>query len=271
MHLNKSLWSVFVLGLLLTQACEVQATNPDLIKRAKDESDPFRLMGFGYRVYKNYDPRAKIMRKVCHEVLGTVGHHPDDALFKVALELERIAMHLVALTGLATDIAFLQGGATLQFSMVPMNLLPAGGTADYLETGAWSEKAIKEAQKVGTVHVAASSRATGHDRIPAPAEMRFSAQPAYVHMTSNNTIYGTQWQIDPEPPPGEERGGLQVLRVGRELRGRGEERLHVGIRHEHVEHQRVRARYYREHTHRADAHAPPQPVPLDLEEERADR
>jgi citrate synthase len=63
------------------------------IKRAKDESDPFRLMGFGYRVYKTYDPRAKIMRKALHEVLETVGrHHRDDPLFKVALELERIAL-----------------------------------------------------------------------------------------------------------------------------------------------------------------------------------
>ena len=64
---------------------------PEYIKRAKDKDDPFRLVGFGYRVYKDYDPRAKIMQKVCHEVLETVGHHPDDALFKVALELERIA------------------------------------------------------------------------------------------------------------------------------------------------------------------------------------
>ena len=65
---------------------------PEYINRAKDKDDPFRLVGFGYRVYKDYDPRAKIMQKVCHEVLESVGHHPDDALFKVALELERIAL-----------------------------------------------------------------------------------------------------------------------------------------------------------------------------------
>lgn len=65
---------------------------PEYIKRAKDKDDPFRLVGFGYRVYKDYDPRAKIMQKVCHEVLETLGHHPDHALFKVALELERIAL-----------------------------------------------------------------------------------------------------------------------------------------------------------------------------------
>jgi citrate synthase len=61
------------------------------IKRAKDKNDGFRLMGFGHRVYKNYDPRAKLMRETCHEVLGELGLH-DDRLFKLALELERIAL-----------------------------------------------------------------------------------------------------------------------------------------------------------------------------------
>jgi citrate synthase len=64
---------------------------PEYIKRAKDKNDSFRLMGFGHRVYKNYDPRAKIMQKTCHEVLEAVGHH-DDPILKVALELERIAL-----------------------------------------------------------------------------------------------------------------------------------------------------------------------------------
>ncbi len=64
---------------------------PEYVMRAKDKSDPFRLMGFGHRVYKNYDPRAKIMQKTCHEVLEAVGH-PDDPILKVALELERIAL-----------------------------------------------------------------------------------------------------------------------------------------------------------------------------------
>ena len=64
---------------------------PEYIKRAKDHNDPFRLMGFGHRVYKNYDPRARIMQKTCHEVLGEMGIK-DDALLDVALELERIAL-----------------------------------------------------------------------------------------------------------------------------------------------------------------------------------
>jgi len=64
---------------------------PKFIARAKDRSDPFRLMGFGHRVYKNFDPRAALMRKTCHEVLNELGGH-DDRLFQIALELERIAL-----------------------------------------------------------------------------------------------------------------------------------------------------------------------------------
>jgi phosphoserine aminotransferase len=108
------------------------------------------------------------------------------------------------LAGVPDDyqVLFLQGGATMQFSMVPMNLLPAGGTADYLETGVWSEKAIAEAKKVGGVHVAASTKGTHHDRIPGDGEIAWSASPAYVHMTSNNTIFGTQWHRLPRVPDG---------------------------------------------------------------------
>ena len=64
---------------------------PEYIKRAKDKDDPFRLMGFGHRVYKSYDPRATVMRETCHKVLNTVGAH-DEPLFKLAMELERIAL-----------------------------------------------------------------------------------------------------------------------------------------------------------------------------------
>jgi citrate synthase len=65
---------------------------PEFIRRAKDKNDPFRLMGFGHRVYKNYDPRAKIMARTSHEVLSELGHK-DDPLLEVAMELERIALH----------------------------------------------------------------------------------------------------------------------------------------------------------------------------------
>src|SRR5436309_15919372 len=65
---------------------------PDFIKRVKDKNSEVRLMGFGHRVYKNYDPRAKIMQKMCHAVLAETGHD-DDPMLKVALELEKIALH----------------------------------------------------------------------------------------------------------------------------------------------------------------------------------
>jgi len=94
-------------------------------------------------------------------------------------------------------VLFLQGGASLQFSMVPMNLLDAGATADYIDTGSWAEKAIKEAKKVGNVHVAASTKADNYSRIPSAPEIRLTGGAAYVHMTSNNTIEGTEWKTIP--------------------------------------------------------------------------
>ncbi|MGH2466109.1 MAG: 3-phosphoserine/phosphohydroxythreonine transaminase [Candidatus Limnocylindrales bacterium] len=90
-------------------------------------------------------------------------------------------------------ILFLQGGASLQFSMVPMNLLTEGRTADYLMTGTWAEKAAGEARKVGAVHETGSTASDGFSRIPTDAECAFTRGAAYVHMTSNNTIEGTAW------------------------------------------------------------------------------
>lgn len=95
-------------------------------------------------------------------------------------------------------ILFLPGGATLQFSMVPMNLLAPGRTADYVITGEWSKKALVEAQRVGQTHVAASTEGEQFRRIPRNEELRLSERPAYVHTTSNNTIWGTEWQVEPE-------------------------------------------------------------------------
>ncbi len=89
-------------------------------------------------------------------------------------------------------VLFLQGGASLQFSMVPMNLLGAGATADYIDSGSWAEKAIKEAKRVGTVNVAASTKDQNYSRIPRQSELKLTPGAAYVHMTSNNTIEGTE-------------------------------------------------------------------------------
>jgi phosphoserine aminotransferase len=99
-------------------------------------------------------------------------------------------------------VLFLQGGASLQFAMVPMNLLSPDRTADYLVTGVWSQKAVKEAKPLGKVHIAATGEATNFDRIPQKQDIRYSANPVYVHITTNNTIYGTQWQAEPSVPSG---------------------------------------------------------------------
>src|SRR5262245_11804285 len=86
-------------------------------------------------------------------------------------------------------IVFLQGGASLQFSMVPMNLLTPGTTADYILTGDWGKKAFKEAKKVGATHVAATTEEGNFKRIPKQNEISLTPNAAYVHMTSNNTIH----------------------------------------------------------------------------------
>ncbi len=95
-------------------------------------------------------------------------------------------------------ILLLQGGASLQFSMVPMNLLTLGTVADYIDTGSWARKAIKEAGRVGRVNVAATTKAENYSRIPEQSEIKLSPDAAYVHMTSNNTIEGTQWKTLPD-------------------------------------------------------------------------
>ena len=95
-------------------------------------------------------------------------------------------------------VLFLQGGASLQFSMVPMNLLTAGAVVDYIVTGDWAKKAMKEAKRVGTTNVAATTEAGGFKRVPKPAEINYTPGAAYVHMTSNNTIFGTQFHEFPE-------------------------------------------------------------------------
>ena len=95
-------------------------------------------------------------------------------------------------------VLFLHGGASTQFSMVPMNLLGAGATADYIDSGSWADKAIKEAKKVGTVNVAASSKAEHYARIPQQSELTLTPGAAYVHMTSNNTIEGTEYKTLPD-------------------------------------------------------------------------
>lgn len=93
-------------------------------------------------------------------------------------------------------ILFLQGGASLQFSMIPQNFLGKDESADYIVTGAWGEKAIKEAKKFGNVNVVCSSKETNFTTIPQQEEIRFSANPKYIHYTSNETIDGVEFNYD---------------------------------------------------------------------------
>jgi phosphoserine aminotransferase len=96
-------------------------------------------------------------------------------------------------------VLLLQGGASLQFSMVPMNLLGQGQTADYIVTGGWAQKALKEAKRVGKTNVAWTEGAEVFTRTPAQHELKLTPGAAYVHMTSNNTLFGTQWKRLPDP------------------------------------------------------------------------
>jgi phosphoserine aminotransferase len=95
-------------------------------------------------------------------------------------------------------ILMLQGGASLQFSMVPMNLLAKDGSADYIVTGAWSQKAVKEAKRVGGVKIVATTEGENFARIPKQSELTLDPNAAYVHYTTNNTIFGTEFHYVPE-------------------------------------------------------------------------
>ncbi|MFC1852248.1 3-phosphoserine/phosphohydroxythreonine transaminase [candidate division CSSED10-310 bacterium] len=96
------------------------------------------------------------------------------------------------------EILFLGGGATLQFGMIPMNFLDGDKTADYIITGSWSKKAYNDAKLFGKANVAASSAEENFSRIPTQDELNLSENAVYVHLTSNNTIAGTQWKTFPD-------------------------------------------------------------------------
>ena len=95
-------------------------------------------------------------------------------------------------------ILFLQGGATLQFTMVPMNLMGQGGTCDFTMTGAWAKKAIADAKKIGKVNVIYDGSDSNFMTLPAPEEVKPTAGSSYVHITSNETIGGVQWKSFPD-------------------------------------------------------------------------
>ena len=95
-------------------------------------------------------------------------------------------------------VLFLQGGASTQFAMVPMNLIDSTGKADYFDTGAWSGKAIKEAGRYGEVNIVASSKEQNYSTVPQSSEWNLSADAAYVHFTPNETIGGLEFDAEPD-------------------------------------------------------------------------
>lgn len=152
------------------------ATLPlDVLKKAREELVNFRGMG---RSVMEISHRSAEYTEIDHQAKS----------------------RLRDLLNLGTDfeIMFLQGGASSQFMMAPFNFLGENQTADYIDTGRWSNKAITEAKKFGKVHRPFSSKESGYDRIPADSELNFSENPVYVHFTSNNTVAGTQFPEEPE-------------------------------------------------------------------------
>ncbi|MBQ4336939.1 MAG: 3-phosphoserine/phosphohydroxythreonine transaminase, partial [Lentisphaeria bacterium] len=117
--------------------------------------------------------------------------------------MERAQANIRELMNISDDyeVCFVQGGGNMQFAMIPMNLLN-GGTADYIDTGVWSNKAAKEAKFFGTVNIAASSRETKYDHIPAQSEWNLTPNAAYMYITSNNTIAGSEYLPLPKAPEG---------------------------------------------------------------------
>lgn len=115
-------------------------------------------------------------------------------------EINESAMaRLKGLLGMSDEwhVMFLQGGASLQFYQVPLNFIPAGGAADYINTGSWSSKAVKEAKRCGHVNVVASSEESSFTFIPEESTWNTDPNAAYLHFTSNNTIYGTEFAEEP--------------------------------------------------------------------------
>jgi phosphoserine aminotransferase len=124
-----------------------------------------------------------------------INHRTD--VYKSIAEATETGIRRLARLPSSYRVLFLPGGASLQFAMLPMNLLTPGKTADYIDTGLWSQKAIEEATKLGSVHVAAATSSAAVAHIPLQNDLELSADAAYVHMTSNNTDVGTQWKTTP--------------------------------------------------------------------------
>ena len=123
--------------------------------------------------------------------------HRGKEFIAIATEAESLLRELLAVPA-NYKVLFMQGGAIAENAIVPMNLLRGKTKADYIDTGEWSKKSIKEAQKYCTVNVAASAKASGYTTIPPRAEWQLDPEAAYVHICSNETIGGVQYPSTPE-------------------------------------------------------------------------
>jgi phosphoserine aminotransferase len=147
----------------------------------------------------------EVLRQAAEEMLDWHGSgmcvmemsHRGDEFISIAEEAEADLRGLLAIPP-RYKVLFLQGGATLQFAMVPMNLLDGKKAADYVNTGEWSKKAIKEASRFCEVNIAASSEDGGFTYVPEQASWRLSRDAAYVHICSNETIGGVEFHWVPE-------------------------------------------------------------------------
>lgn len=123
--------------------------------------------------------------------------HRSTAFVEIAQQAEQDLRELMNIND-DYAVLFMQGGASLQFSAIPLNLLSEGQTADYIVTGQWSKKAQKEAARFGNARVAASSEADGFTSVPAQSDWQLSDKAAYVHYASNETIGGVEFPFIPE-------------------------------------------------------------------------
>ncbi len=146
-----------------------------------------------------------VLRQAAEEMLDWHGSgmsvmemsHRGKEFIAIHAEAESLLRELLAVPA-NYKLLFLQGGAIGQNAIVPMNLLRGCASADYVDTGEWSKKSIKEAKKYAAVNVAATSSATGYDRVPAQSEWKLDANAAYVHICGNETIGGIEYHWTPD-------------------------------------------------------------------------
>ncbi len=146
-----------------------------------------------------------VLRQAAEEMLDWQGSgmsvmemsHRGKEFIAIHAEAESLLRELLAVP-VSYKVLFLQGGAIGQNAIVPMNLLRGRSSADYVDTGEWSKKSIKEAKKYAAANVAASSAATGYDRVPPQSEWKLDANAAYVHICANETIGGIEYHWIPD-------------------------------------------------------------------------